>query len=44
MIDAREPEIFVGTGTKLVHETGVRSGCINLATRHLIEQILELFV
>ena len=44
MIDAREPQILVRAGAQLVHQPGVRRGRIDLAARHLFEQILQLFV
>ena len=44
MVDAREPQILVRSGTELVQQARVRRGRIHLAACHLFEQIQELFV
>jgi len=44
MIDTRESKIFVRTGRERLHQLVPRRRRVDVAARHLLEQILELFV
>jgi hypothetical protein len=44
MIDTRESKIFVGPGGERLHQLVPRRRRVDVAARHLLEQILELFV
>ena len=44
MIDASEPKIFERPGAERFEQAVARDRGIDLAFRHLIEQILKLFV
>jgi hypothetical protein len=44
MIDARETKIFVRPGGEPLHQLVPRRRRLDVAARHLLEQILELLV